>query len=677
MRRRIVAVTAMFLCVCSLLICLNKSTVYAESVSIENSFQGDVELLKQDGDNYVMQVTVENSGKDFTGTVQVVFAGSIAANCAYNTEITLPSQSKKQFTITIPDRAVDTANGLCAVNFLDKKGNLVQSIPLKNVFGSILSGIPVGILSDHFPGLTYMDAGGQNFDIQNRSQPLKLIELSENNLHAYLDGLYFLVIDQFNMSSLSEESILEIQEWVKDGGWLLIGTGAYAQQTLSGFEEDFLDISVISISEPGEENTASANADRYGYYSNYDYADIDFTGLSVAELDYYQSGAYYYESTDHPAICSSLGDGAVLIYLLSFGEPELQKLDDYMIRGIYEEVMYQSSSYHSYYGYSDLEYAGQRLMALIDSLNTDVDFSFLKVLMGIYVVLVGPVLYLILRKCKKNEWYWIGVPVLGLTFIAAVFLLGHGARVNETRVYSVTAQRADSNHEETYFLAYHSGVKEWNIQLNESYETAGPGWTGYGYYWGGKNDLTDYYYAVKNGSKGLTVGIKPNENFESGYLYAEGKAEVKGNISSTDLSTGLYSDFEGTVTNDTAFDMAYMAVWDNDYIMVFSDVKMGETIDLQQAVADGRCVYQSTADTCDDMMYNLVSIYGYSSYMDYEQDDMAALVIGLGIAEEARPADRDYAIIAGVVRDYEKSVAGKCNETSYGCLYSYAEMEVR
>ena len=31
------------------------------------------------------------------------------------------------------------------------------------------------------------------------------------------------------------------------------------------------------------------------------------------------------------------------------------------------------------------------------------------------------------------------------------------------------------------------------------------------------------------------------------------------------------------------------------------------------------------------------------------------------------------ALVLGVVRDYGKAVAGRCNETSYGCLYSFVE----
>lgn len=670
MRRQIMKTTVMLLCMISLLVGGGKSVAYAKTGQPKTSFSGDVTMLKQENNSYVMQVTVENRGEDFTGTVQLIFASSGYDNCAYNTEITLPAQGKKQFTINVSDRAVDTMRGLCALNFLDEKGNVVQSISLKNVFGNTMSGIPVGILSDNYSGLTFMDAGGQDFDIRGKSSPLRLIELNNDNLGEYLNGLYFLIIDRFNVSSLSEENIQAIQEWVNGGGWLLIGTGEYAEQTLSGFDEDFIDVDVSGVSEPGQENTVSVNADKYGYYYNYADDGVDFTNIAVADLNYNRMNGYLYGSTENPAICGSFEEGAVSIFFCSLGDKELQKLGNYEIRYIYEELMYQSDSY-SVMGYSELEYVGQKSLAVIDNVNTDVNFTWLKVIIIVYVVLVGPVLYLILRKCKKREWYWICAPVLGILFIAGVFLLGQGVRVNETRVYSVTAQRVDGNRADTYFLAYHSGVKPWVVRLNDNYEVAGPGLNGYYRVYNQSTD--DYYYIVDNDSEGLSVGIKPEENFESGFLYAAGRTESRGTISCGNLK-GTGGNVSGTVTNGTDCDMSYIAVWLDSYIMVVSDVKAGETIDLQQAVQDGRCVYENSVSYYDDLLYSMLSVYSYQSNVEYERDDLAALLIGLGIADGARPAGYEQAVIAGVVRDYDKAVAGKCNETSYGCLYSYAEM---
>lgn len=681
MRRRIAAVAVIFLCVLGLLAGLGTCVVYAEGESAGNTFSGNVELLRQEDGDYVMQVTAENRGGDFYGTVQVIFVSAYDnGNCAYDTEISLPAQGKKQFTIHVAGRAADTIDGLCTLNFLDQKGRLLQSIPLKNVFGSIGAGITVGILSDDYPGLTYMDAGGAEVYYNGSDYPLSLIQLDGENLEGYLDGLFFLVIDRFNVASLGEERIGAIQKWVERGGGLIIGTGAYAEQTLSGFDEDFLHVRALEVSEPEAENVASENVDQYAYYKNYTSVEVDFRQMHIANLEYYNWLQNMYLSTINPAAYETIGDGAVAVYFCSFGEEELQKLHRNTVEYMYEELMgYLSSSQFTNRRLS-MESTGQRLLAFIDSRSTVVDFSLLKWLIGIYVVLAGPILYLVLRKCEKREWYWVGVPALGLLFIVGVFFLGQGARVNEARVYSVTVQQADSSRKETYFLAYHSGVKPWEIRLKDSYEVAGPGWNGYD----GKYiyDSGDYFYRVSSDSRGLSMGVKPQENFESGFLYAGGSTEPKGILTGTQMvvNPGIDGGIRGTVTNETGCDLAYMAVWLEQEFMVFENVKAGENLDLRQAQADGRCVYQSSSvDKVRDLLYSdLISLNGYrgAKDSDYQEEDMGALIIGLGVAMETVPGGGDYAVIVGVVKDYETAVADRCKETSYGCLFGYVETGV-
>ena len=673
MRKRVMAMAVLLLCMVGILAGAGNGVVYADTKPEEKVFSGDVKLLKQENSNYVMQVTVGNTGEDFSGTVKVVFANTERDNCAYNTELSLPSQGEKQFTLTIPQRAADAVRGLCAVNFLDDRGKLVETISLKNVFGDTVSGIPVGVLSEKYTDLTFMDLGGQDFYVNNMAYPIDLIELDEDNLSGYLDGLYFMIIDAYDTSALSEETIQAIQDWVKDGGWLLIGTGAYAEQTLSGFDEDFLNVSLTGICEPGEESSVSINRKNYGNYWNYQDSGIDFTNMTIAELG--MANFTGYESSENPALCAAVGDGAVSVFNFSLTDPELAKASTYTCQYMYEETMYNSMSYQNNFGGSNMEYVGQRALALIDSNNTDVDFKFLKILMVVYVVLVGPILYLILRKCKKSEWYWIGAPVLGILFIAGVFVFGQNVKVNETKVYSVTASKEGSSQANTYYLAYHSGVGEWKMRLNEQYQVAGPGWCDY--YGGNGNNAGDYHYAVTKDNEGLSIGMKPQENFESGFLYAQGTCESKGTITGSDIKgSGLTGTISGSVTNDSVRDMKYMAVWFDSYLMVFSDVKAGETLNLSEAKADSRCVYQGAVSMYDSLLYDMVSMYSNPANLSYEQDDMAALLIGIGIADDEKPEGTGYATVVGLYDNYDKTVADKCNETSYGCLYSYEEMEV-
>ena len=69
MQKKVSAALVMVLCVFAFWTGWGKGAAYAEDGSSENSFYGNVELLRQDQGNYVVQVTVENRGEDFSGKV--------------------------------------------------------------------------------------------------------------------------------------------------------------------------------------------------------------------------------------------------------------------------------------------------------------------------------------------------------------------------------------------------------------------------------------------------------------------------------------------------------------------------------------------------------------------------------------------------------------------------------
>ena len=129
--------------------------------------------------------------------------------------------------------------------------------------------------------------------------------------------------------------------------------------------------------------------------------------MAVAELNFDRTDGDYYESQDVPAVQVSRGDGIVSVYYFSLGEKELQKMPEYMVLRLYETNMYASTQYQYYSNDSELGRLGRRALAFIGNSNTEVNFGFLDVLIGAYVVLIGPVLYLILRRCGKREWYWV------------------------------------------------------------------------------------------------------------------------------------------------------------------------------------------------------------------------------------------------------------------------------
>lgn len=667
MRRRRIAAGIWILCLVSLLIFTDGQSAYAKDAG---QFTGEVAVVKEDDANYVLQVQVGNSGEDFDGTVRLVFATESDGLCAFDVPMTLAAQGEKQYTLSVPMSNITSSRGSGSLIFLDQDDEVKQTITFKNLAGNSVSTVNVGILSDSYDKLTYMDMGGNMLYLQNTDKPINLTRIEPENLESSLDGIYFLVIDQFDVTTLDQKTIEAIQNWVSDGGWLILGTGEMAEKTLGAFDADFTGLTYGSVSERGQANEASVAAANGDYYF-FTESGIDFSQMAIAEL----KGSSYnaYSTGNYPGWECEYGNGSISVLSFSLSEEEMQKANDDAVRSIYEETMYNSSSYSTYFN-EDWSYLGSSAFGVIDSENTSVDFTWLKVLIIIYVIMVGPILYLILRAAKKREWYWLGVPVLGILFIGVVFIFGQNLQVKNTRVYSVSMQQADGKEKgkvDTYFSAYHSGVKPWNITLTDNYEYGGTGFSNYSY---SGSTAEAYHYRVGYGEN-IELGLNPYSNFETAYLYAGGSTEGCGEITTGDLVM-TDADRSGSVTNQTKYDFPYLLVMSDNYFMVISDVKAGETVDLKQAVTDKRVVYEQATQYIDDVYYSLVGYYGNGTAEAEDTDMLAALVISACQEKQKFESGTNKIFVAGVVKDYTKTVKSKCFETSYGCLYTIAEQEV-
>lgn len=669
MRKRLTAVSIFLLCMICLLLLPDQLPVKADEVKY---FSGEVSLLKETESSFVFQVDVGNNGEDFEGLVRLRFNGMPAnGSCSYEKELSLPAGGQKQYKVSVPVSNVQQSKGSGSLTFVDSRGKKLQTVAFKDLLGGKVSGIRVGILSDDYDSLTYLDMGGESYAMGSISKPVQLVKMEKDQVADTLDGLYFLVIDHFDTSALGKDTVAAIEKWVDDGGCLLLGTGAYAKETLSGFDQNYLDVTVGEISKPGESNPVAVRAaNGSGDYFIFKEVGIDFEQMSVASLS--QSGTSGYETSDIPGIIYQKNKGCVIAFPFSLGEQEMQKgkQNSGLAMCFYDNCAAAAVNMGAGEAW-EWYYQGQKCFAMIDHKNSRVNFTFPKVLMLIYVILIGPLLYLFLRLVKKRESYWICVPVLALVFVGILFVYGQSVKINRTTLYSVSVQEASGSEEETvetYYSGYHSGVKPWSVKLSEGYTFAGAGLVDTDS--SGNAGETDRY--VINYGEGIRIGMNPASNFETGYLYAAGTKPGKGAIETENLVFDSTNQMiGGSITNNTPYDFPYLYVRGDDGFLAVRDVKAKETIDLAEIRKSKRLAYESTY--VDEAFYDFLDIYG-NNQTKGDNDLKAALMIGMNVANGSRAAGD--ILVCGIVPDYEKTISGKCGEVSFGCFYTTAEQEV-
>lgn len=661
-KRRLLTGILLF-CLMGFIVFTGRQPLAAET----GNFDGEVSVLKAEDDIFVVQVQISSRSEDFEGTVRLSFKNS---DSVFDTRITLPAQGEKQFTLTVPQKDVDQIKGNGELVFLDKEGDELQKISFKNILKGVKNGLRVGVLSDYFNKLTYMDMGGTGYMYLNKAQPVNLVEL-DGTIKDSLAGLDFLIIDSYDVGSLDEENRKAIEDWVDQGGAMILGTGARGEETVNAFDPDFLGLKFVSASKPGSENYVSSVAGQdYNRYYNYQNSKIDFTKMAVAEFQAAGTpDASYMDADNSPGELCTHGNGSVLVLAFSLCEDEMQKAMTDVCQGIYDELAY-SSAYNPMNDFGDTFYLRENAFGIIDHANTDVNFSLLEIMIFLYVIIAGPVLYLVLAKIKKREWYWLGVPILAVLFISGVLVFGRDLRVADTRVYSVTSQRVDGKEKgklRTYYNAYHSGVKPWDLKLSDQYTYGGSCGTAWDSYSGNGT------YRIAYGD-GMEIGMMPSSNFENGYLFAAGTGEVQGEIKAEDVSVSTAvqgMSASGSITNNTEYDLPYVMVLTDDGVMYVQNIKKGETVSLDEALKQKRAVIQE-ATFVYDMVYNVRNGLGLSGD---ENDGQLYAALLAGACEPMTKREMGQTLVCAVVPDYEKTIADKCTEISFGCLYAIVEQE--
>lgn len=660
----------------------------------KDDFTIETELsLSQDGETYDVHIEITNAGKDFEGTVRVIAENDYSRTCAYDTALSLSEGSTKQFTVSIPMSSLNSnssTRGMYVI-LLDQKGIAITEKYYRRFFEDYVNHVSIGILSNDYLALDYLDLNGDTAYIINDNYPLELVELTKDTVEEQLAELDYLVIDQYDTSVLPAGTIAAIEKWTKQGGMLIFGTGTYAYEVLNGFDRDFLQTSCLGICHPdtgfeseykGDMYSVTGATDPYDYYgisldmylsmdnfanSTYNNGASDtavMVDTAILENFSQNSGMYHYGYGYGSTIPAEDGSITYMYYALS--DPDIASACAYepyvtenMLEMAADTTRIEYSSFHQTTA-NGVKYGSyfEEALGIIDLEKSSLNFNVLKVIIVIYVGLVGPGIYLILRALKKRELYWVAVPVLAFLFVGIVSLAGRGFRVADMTVCSVTfVDAGGSGKTGTVFSAYSADHDDWQIKMTENFAYAGPLQSSYGY----GSDPLEYYYQVSDDISGLSVGLRPDASFETAMFQGRMSEPTGGELEVGEeeiyySSSGL----QGLVTNRTGYDFPYMAVLQDESIYVFEDVKDGETVDLSRM----DILTVSSLSGLDEIFWREIE-----DYYDNGEKETAAMLSAMyiGLVQAGEYTDT---VVIGVTPEYERVTEGNYAETSYGCFYN-------
>jgi hypothetical protein len=389
-------------------------------------------------------IDVTNNGPALDGTLEIE-AGSAQGGpngpptgiAVYHWPLSLGAGATKHIRTYIFQ---DQFSGTSMTTRVVDHGRVVLS---QSVSGTNTSGVLIGVLSDRpgtLDGITSVHMGTFTPAVTHISAD----EIPDNAL--MLRAFDLLAIDDFASDTLTASQRTAIADYVMNGGALVLGTGGSWRKTLAG-----LPASVVPMTVTGATTLGATKA--FG----------GFAGLEVATGSPSGGNVWLAEGNQPLLIEKLMGAGAVTMATFDWNQDVVAGWSGTpaILRQVFVRSTFGIGSSPSV-GFSKMAYVAsvsQKGASLMQSLSNAPALDLpawwiIGALVLVYVLLVGPINYLVLRAINRRALAWITVPVISIAASGAAYgasVLTKGTSVQATQVAIVHVEQGwDRAYQETY-----------------------------------------------------------------------------------------------------------------------------------------------------------------------------------------------------------------------------------
>lgn len=367
-----------------------------------------------------VRVTLTNDGADRQVIVRVQRRTSDGVLQTTSQAIELPAGARKQVTLLV---LADGVLGPLTVQALAGDQVLTEA----QVEARTASGRLVGVLAGTPEAAARVVAGLGARGGADQAARLTPADLPANPYA--LAAFDALVVNGVSSRLLTPAQVAALGEWVAGGGTLVLGGGASAPAVLEGLGE----LAPVRLT-----GTATS-LPRLPALEALTATPVEAAGpFVVASAAPVVEAAVLAAQADHPLVVARpLGLGRVAFVALDLGlDPFLgwtgaTRFWDALLPAPVQLPFERSGA---------LLDAGMRLRWALGSgaaLDLPAVGTLALVLLG-YVVMIGPLNYLLLRRLDRREWAWLTTPVLTLLFTGTLFGIGAGTRGGQLSVNTLS-----------------------------------------------------------------------------------------------------------------------------------------------------------------------------------------------------------------------------------------------
>ncbi|RMF53304.1 MAG: hypothetical protein D6749_02650 [Chloroflexota bacterium] len=393
------------------------------SLSVEAGYDG----YFRSGHWTPLRVTASNNGADILGTLRVTASDAInQPTDAYAITLDLPRQSSKQFFVYIPLSGQTqqvrlellTAERVVAMLTRD-----VRPVRANDVLFAVITESPRGGVDLR----NFRNGLGDTFQANWRVENVPRIGEA-------LRGLDALILTDADTGNLSLEQRRAIEDWVLAGGHLIVTGGPNWQKTQVG-------VTSLLPMQPSGTLTLTSLPSVAAFAGVADsLTTFDGSPIIVASGVLLPDAEVLIAESGTPILVRRKLGGGMVDYLAL--DPSLEPFQSWANRGQFWFTLLTTATMRPSWA-NGVVNTEQAIVAadFIKGLRLP-DVLQLGLFLLAYVVVIGPLNYLILRQLKRREWAWFTIPLIVvvtsvLYYVTGFSLRGTQAIINRMAVVQV------------------------------------------------------------------------------------------------------------------------------------------------------------------------------------------------------------------------------------------------
>ncbi len=462
----------------------------------------------------------------------------------------------------------------------DKSGEVLASRLLDLDVSRDVPELFIGVLSDDLDGLDYLNGIGINYSaVRTRTFSLDPEEFPKEQVG--LDLLDVLVVNNFKLRDLSEEQTSAIMDWVHSGGVLLLGTGERVGDTLGRFAPELLDDSYatpalrpvnlsedFALSQPGDGMMELTCVDIPLHGGNVILSSGGFPLLTAAAKEQGLIGVAGFDLAEIRSFCQNNPSYVDHFFSSLLGESRINRLADVVYSGNSEKFW--------------------SVQSLINTGNVEKlpNLPLYATVVTVYLVVLGPGMYLFLKKRDAQIWYRRGVMVLSLVFAVIVYWMGTTTRFRSVFYTYATIQDVTGDYvtDTTYVNIRNPYNRPYRVELNPSYSVL-PITRSYQQGSGNKTVLTGqepYQVVIERGEERLAIRGTNISAFTPRYFQLERKSDNIDGIGITGTVDYFEGNLSGSITNCFPFPLENVTFLLYGNMVLLGRLEPGESCRLEE-----------------------------------------------------------------------------------------------